>query len=163
MTNENASREQQSRAAEEFHGDENMEFDPALLNTKNMPAREGFVQRWVRTTIQGEDDTANVFRMVNLGWKPRLASSVALSEFVPTVHYQGADIIGIRGMILMERPVEMEAKQQDYYNRQANAQMASVEQNMHKVHEKGSGLTRPEFTERKSQVHRGRVAPVAPD
>jgi len=162
MSIENASREQNSRAAEEFHP-EDEEFSPALLNTKHMPPREGMEQRWIRTTIQGEDDQSNVFRAVNQGWKPRKADTVTLGQFVPTINYQGANIIGIRGMILMERPVEMGEKQRAYYDRQADTQIAAVEQNMHKVREKGSGLTRPEFTERKSSVSRGKIAPVAPD
>ena len=72
MSNDRVSREQESRAAEDIHQDYDGSFDdePSLLDTRNMPPREGFVQRWVRTTINNEDDQSNVYRSINRGWKP---------------------------------------------------------------------------------------------
>jgi len=166
MTNtDRLSREQETRVADDIHDDYGDSFDdePALLDTKHMPPREGMVQRWVRTSINSEDDQANVYRRMNQGWKPRLADTVPKGQYVPTVNYQGSNIIGIHGNILMERPIERHAKQKRREENLANAQMESVTNSMHKVHEKGSGVTRPEFTEQRSSVDRGRVAPVADD
>jgi len=166
MTNtDRLSREQETRAADDVHEDYDGTFDdePALLDTKSMPPREGFVQRWVRTTINSEDDQANVYRRMNQGWKPRLADTIPKGQYVPTVNYQGSNIIGIHGNILMERPIERHEKQQAREKNLADAQMNSVTNNMHNVHKAGSGITKPEFTEQSSRVERGRVAPVAPD
>ena len=164
MSNDRVSREQETRAVEDVH---ELGFNPvddaSLLNTENMPPREGYVQRWVRTTINNEDDQSNLYRSINRGWKPRKADSVARGMFVPQVNYQGANVIGINGMILMERPIELHEKQKAYEDQLSNNQMRAVEANMHKVHERGSGLTKPEFTEHKSSVTTGRPAPVAPD
>lgn len=157
------SRDQESRVAEERMNPADEFGTPSLLDAKNMPPREGFVQRWIRTSINNEDDQSNVYRSINQGWKPRLASSVPKGEFVPQVNYQGSDIVGIHGMILMERPADKHDRQQAYEKSIADNQMKAVTNDMHKVHKEGSGLTRPEFTEQNSRVSKGRIAPVAPD
>lgn len=163
MSTDRVSRAQETRAAEDTHESYNDDFDDSLLSTKNMPPREGFVQRWVRTTINNEEDQSNLHRSLNRGWKPRKADSVPRGIHVPTTNYEGADIIGIRGMILMERPQMMHDKEMAHEKRIADNQMASVKNDMHSVHESGSGITRPEFAEQNSSVSTGRVAPVAPD
>lgn len=159
MSNDRVSREQESRAAESMADDFG---DDSLLDTTNMPPREGFVQRWVRTTINNEDDQGNVFRSMNRGWKPRKADSVRAAG-VPTINYEGANIIGIRGMILMERPQSMHDKEVAREKYISDNLMAGVKSTMHDVHQQGSGITRPEFTEQSSRVEKGRIAPVAPD
>jgi hypothetical protein len=161
--NDRTSRDQESRVAEERVNPADEFGTPSLLDAKNMPPREGFVQRWIRTSINNEDDQSNVYRNINQGWKPRLASTVPKGEFVPQVKYQGSDIIGIHGMILMERPIETHKRQHSYEKRMADNQMSAVKNDMHKVHDSGSGLTRPEFIEQQSRVSKGRIAPVAPD
>lgn len=163
MNNDRVSREQETRAAEDIHEVYDGDFDDSLLSTKNMPPREGFVQRWVRTTIDNEDDQSNLFRSMNRGWKPRKADSVARGIMVPTTNYEGANIIGIRGMLLMERPQALHDKEMAHEKAIADNQMSSVKNDMHAVHESGSGMKRPEFVEQNSRVSTGRVAPVAPD
>lgn len=160
MSNDRVSRVQESRASENINVDS---FgDDSLLDTTNMPPREGFVQRWVRTTINNEDDQGNVFRSMNRGWKPRKADTVP-NPMVPTINYNDANVIGIRGMILMERPIELHEREVARENNISDNLMAGVKSNMHDVHTQGSGITRPEFTEQSSRVEKGRVAPVAPD
>jgi hypothetical protein len=63
----------------------------------------------------------------------------------------------------MERPIETHKRQHSYEKRMADNQMSAVKNDMHKVHDSGSGLTRPEFIEQQSRVSKGRIAPVAPD
>lgn len=163
MSNDRVSRTQESRAAEVQEEIAYDFADTSLLSTKNMPPREGFVQRWVRTTIGNEDDQSNLYRSLNQGWMPRKANTVPRGTAVPTTKYEGADVIGIRGTILMERPIEIHEREVAFEKQNTQNQMASVTQNMHNVHVAGSGVTRPEFTEHKSRVSKGRVAPVAPD
>lgn len=155
-------RAQSTREAEPVH-EPMQEWDsPALLDTKNIPARAGFVQRWVRTKVKGDDDQNNVFRKINQGWKPRLLSSVEKGQFVPNIDFQGTDVIGIHGMILMERPLEQHERQAEYNRVQTQHQMLAVTQDMHRVHEPGSGFSAPEFVENRQRVTKGRLA-VADD
>lgn len=152
-----ASRTQETRAAEEVHETYDDKWEsPSLLDTHNIPAKDGFVQRWVRTKTKGEDDQNNVFRKINQGWKPRLLSSVPKGSFVPNIDFQGSDVIGIHGMILMERPKKQHEAQAAYNRKAADNQMLAVKQNMFKVHKEGDGITRPSMNS-KSDVSKGRM------
>ena len=169
MTDSNKSRTSRattSRAAEDTHDTrdelEDIDFSPANLDTRNIPPRDGYVQRWVRTKINNEDDQSNVYRSSNVGWKPRAADSVAKGALVPTVEFNGENIIGVHDTILMERPVAIDIRHKEYERKLAASQMQAVENDMLKVHDRSSGMGRPENMS-KSSVSTGRVAPVSPD
>ncbi len=164
------SRATESRAAEEQYTDrvdeelyiDDIDFSPANLDTKNIPPREGYDQRWVRTKTGAEDDVNNVYRSTNLGWKPRRADTVPKGALVPTVEFNGDNIIGMHDTILMERPKIISEKHKAYEKQQADNLLRAAEEDMHKVHDRKSGIRRPEYNA-KSDVSRGRVAPVSSD
>lgn len=125
------SREQTVREAEDDYAtyEDFAEFD--MLSTKNLPAREGFTQRWVRTKIKGVDDYTNVQRKMAKGWKPRLLSSAPKGQFISHIQFMGQDVIGNpMGMLLMERPEEMHARERIHVKRMVNNQLIAVEQSI---------------------------------
>jgi len=151
------SREQQLREAEEVHESYNENWEtPSMLDTTNIPAREGYVQRWVRTKVKGEDDQNNVFKKINQGWRPRQLSSVPKGQFVPNVVFNGSNVIGIHGNILMERPEAQHLSHAEYNRKQSAKQMTAVKQNMFNVHSAGDGMVAPSMTN-KSEVRKGRL------
>jgi hypothetical protein len=160
------SRASESRAADNLHDAsdelEDIDFNPANLDTRNIPPREGYVQRWVRTKTGSKDDPSNVYRSSNMGWKPRQASTIKKGAMVPSVEYDGDDIVGVHDMILMERPVSIDKKHQAYQQRMTDGQMQAVDSDLLKVHDKSSGMGRPSSNNR-SRVSTGRVAPVSSD
>lgn len=163
MTGTRTSRTQESRQGEETHeGYQDNWESPSLLDTKHIPARNGMVQRWVRTKLKNDDDQNNVFRKINQGWQPRSMDSVPKGQFVPKIDFQGGDVIGIHGMILMERPAEQNEKHSAYNRKVTQDQMKAVTSDMHSVHEDGDGFTRPEMKSH-SSVSKGRITKVAPD
>ena len=147
-------RTQESREAQV---EENYTWEtPALLDTKNIPARPGYVQRWVRTELKGKDDQANVFKKVNQGWNPRALSSVEKGKFIPHIDFNGTDVIGIHGMILMERPEAQHKSQAEYNRRTTSNQMRAVEENMFKVQDRDGKMPMKGFVENHSEVSKGR-------
>lgn len=160
MSNDRESRSQEIRAAEPVHEAYGNWEDDSLLSTDNIPAREGYTQRWVRTQLKGKPDHSNVFKKANKGWRPRPMSSVPKGQFVPNVDFQGVDVVGIHGMILMERPIQLHERERQEVKRDTSLQMQAVKSDMYRVHDKNSGLTRPEFTEERTQTSRGRIAAV---
>jgi len=165
-TNSRTSRAASSRAAEEVHetrddlGD--IDFSPANLDTRNIPPRDGYVQRWVRTKVGNDADPSNVYRSANLGWKPRQADTVQKGSMVPTVEFNGDNIIGVHDTILMERPKTVDDKHKAYTQKMADNQMQAVESDLLKVHDRTSGMGRPQSNS-SSSVSTGRVAPVTND
>lgn len=158
------SRVQESRAAEMVHEPyDDIDWEPkGLLDTSRIPARPGFVQRWVRTELNGLPDPNNVGKRFNQGWRPRAADSVPQGDYVPTIDYRGSNVIGMVGMILMERPQHIHEQHRRYVASMNDAQTRSVTENLYRVHERGDGFGRP-TVQNESRVSRGRQAPVADD
>lgn len=156
---ERLSREQETRTAEPIHEEYQQWDQDLLLSTDFIPARPGFVQRWVRTDIKGKEDQSNVYKKFNKGWKPRLLDTVPKGQFVMNLDFQGQQVIGIHGMILMERPRQIHDRQAQQVKESTALQMKAVENDMYKVHDPSSGFGRPEFSNT-SKVSRGRIAPI---
>lgn len=159
MTRATDTRAQEARAANPLHEQwDDIDFEESvLLDTKNIPPLEGMVQRWVRTKIRGQDDQSNVSLRMGEGWRPRLLDTVPAGRFVPKVDFEGMGVIGKQGMILMHRPARLHGKQAAYIAGQTQDQMAAVENNLFRVHQEGSKLTRPSISH-KSAVTKGRLA-----
>lgn len=158
------SRAQESRAAEDFHEmTDDVDWEPrGLLDDRHIPPRPGYVQRWVRTHLNGVEDPNNVGRRYNQGWRPRPADSVPEGSYVPTVMHQGSNVVGIYGMVLMERPASINAKHRAHVRAMTDAQSTAISESLFRVHEPGDGFGRPTINAR-SRVSRGRSAPVADD
>lgn len=153
------SREQELREADPIHEEYESWDSELLLDTRNIPARPGYVQRWVRRSINGTEDQSNVFKKMNKGWKPRQRSTVPKGQYVMHTDFEGEDVIGIREMILMERPEALQERQRRQVREATDLQMNAVKNDLYKVHDPSSGMTRPEFSE-KTKVSRGRIAPI---
>lgn len=160
------SREQQLREANPVHDEYAAWDNDSLLSTDNIPAREGYVQRWVRTTIKGQDDHTNVFKKYNKGWKPRPLDSIPKGQFVPHIDFQGVNVVGIHGMILMERPEQLHERQRKQIDEQNRLQQMAVKHNLYKDYENDRSardyITAPEY-EVQSRVSKGRIAPIVDD
>lgn len=151
-------RVQETREATPVH-DEFPQIDfegSSLLDTRNIPPRPGFVQRWIRTKIRGEDDQSNVAMKMNYGWRPRLLDTIPKGIYVPKVDFNGINVVGIHGMILVERPAALHEKEAAYIRKQIDNQMAGVKNNMFNVHQEGHGFSRPSMQD-KSVVTKGRL------
>jgi hypothetical protein len=160
---ERKSRTRDSRAGDEIHeayGD--MWNQSGLLDTSHIPARAGFVQRWVRTKMNGVDDPKNVMKRMNQGYRPRLADTVPAGTFAPTVNSrQFGDIIGMDGIILMERPAKLHESHARHNREMAAKQMEAVNGILNQAQEPGKGFG-PVKMNASSQAETGhRPAPVA--
>lgn len=162
---ERPSRDQESRASEEGHDewDDNWNPSQGLLDAKDFPPREGFAQRWVRTHMNGREDAANVMRKANQGWRPRKASTVPKGKFAPTFSMRGEDVIGMDGIVLMERPLRIHEKHAAHIREMSGMQMQAVESQLASSHEAGNKAFGAPVMDANSAVSQGRPAPVADD
>ena len=160
---ERPTRNQDVRESDDIHEeyDDNWE-PPGLLDASKLPPRPGFVQRWVRTKLNGVDDAANVGRKYNQGWRPRPADTVPSGVYIPRIMHAGASVVGMEGMILMERPEKLHDAHARRNQNATASQMRSVDENLFRAHTPGSGMSAPR-REGSTRVTKGRPAPVADD
>lgn len=119
---------------------------PSTLPTPD--PRPGIVYRWVATAILGQADPANVSKRMREGWEPVKASDH------PELHIPGnaSGNVEIGGLMLCRGTTEQAKARDAYYNRQAEQQMESVDNNLMQQ----SDPRMPLFKERRSEVSRGR-------
>lgn len=146
-----------SREAETLHPtreDESraeMWTPPAVLDAP--PARPGFRQRWVSTSILGQPVPHHTVRRFREGWTPRPADSVPKDFHVPTIaHGEYKGYIGVEGMILCELPEERAKARERYFQQKTNELDSFVDNALNKV-EKAGGV--PIDRDRKTSVSRG--------
>tara|TARA_Y100001938_G_C7920376_1_gene344183 strand:+ start:266 stop:652 length:387 start_codon:yes stop_codon:yes gene_type:complete len=99
-----------------------------MLEAPSPPA--GFVHRWVRIGIRGEDDKTNVHSRLREGWEPVRADEYPDFE-APTIDegkFQG--VIGNGGLMLCRLPEETVSERTAYFRDQTRNQMKAVDENL---------------------------------
>lgn len=108
----------------------------------------GFVYRWIATHILGQADPSNVSKKMREGWEPVKAADH------PELMLEGSAKTGnveIGGLMLCKMDKELAQSRDEYYNRQASAQMESVDNHFMR----NSDPRMPLFSEKKTSVERG--------
>lgn len=96
------------------------------------PAHDGFVHRWIRVAMRGEEDKMNVNAKLREGWEPVRKDEYPDYE-APTIddgRYEG--IIGQGGLMLCRIPEETVAERTAYYGGRTREQMTAVDQDLMK-------------------------------
>ena len=124
---------------------------PSLLDAPTPPP--GFVYRWLRESMVGQDDKANMSKRIREGWEP--VRSEEHPEFeAPTIEEgRHAGVIGVGGLLLAKMPVETVEQRRAYYNQMATQQMEAVDSNLMRESDSRMPLSSPE---RRTQVTFGR-------
>ena len=108
----------------------------------------GYVYRWIATHVLGQADPTNVSRKMREGWEPVKADDH------PELMLQGNAKTGnveIGGLMLCKMPVEQARARDEYYSKQAQAQMDSVDNHFMR----NNDPRMPLFSDRKTSTTRG--------
>lgn len=108
----------------------------------------GFVYRWIATHVLGQADPTNVSRKMREGWVPVKA------EDHPELMLVGSSKTGnveIGGLMLCKMSVEQARARDEYYAKQAQAQMDSVDNHFMR----NNDPRMPLFSDRKTSTTRG--------
>ena len=92
----------------------------------------GYVHRWIRVAMRGEEDKMNVHSKLREGWEPVRADEYPNYE-APTIdggRYDG--VIGQGGLMLCRIPVETANERSAYYGLRTREQMQAVDQDLMK-------------------------------
>lgn len=102
-------------------------YDPGLDPIEAMtnplwapPARDGYVQRWIRMTVQNKDDGRNVKTQRRLGWVPRSIDSLEAKDRVNlgVDADQGDGLIWSGDLVLCEMDANRAAKFEEHSRKQ---------------------------------------------
>jgi hypothetical protein len=122
---------------------------PSRLDAPEPP--EGYVHRWIRVAMRGEDDKINVHQKLREGWEP--VRSDEYPDFdAPTIdegRYEG--VIGTGGLMLCRIPEETAQERTAYYGGRTREQMQAVDQDLMKDEHPSMPITR----DRRSRVSFG--------
>ena len=108
----------------------------------------GYVYRWVATHVLGQAEVTNTSRRLREGWEPVKA------EDHPELMMMGNEKTGnveIGGLMLCKMPREMAQARDEYFAKQAQAQMESVDNSFMR----NNDPRMPLFADRKSTTSRG--------
>jgi len=100
------------------------------------PAPQGYAHRWIRTSVAGFEDTANVTKKFREGWEFVRAEEIKNSADIhkyPTIsqgQYEGC--IGIGGLVLARIPEEILKSRAEYFSKITQDQMTAVDNDLMK-------------------------------
>lgn len=117
-------------------------------NLPDPKPRPGIVHRWIATHVLGQPDPTNVSRKMREGWVPVKATDY------PELQLEGTGANGnveIGGLMLCAMSAEKAKARDRYYQKQAEAQMSSVDNSFMK----NNDARMPLFTDRKTATTRG--------
>lgn len=124
-----------------------MEYRPSSTLPDPRPV-PGYTFRWIATHVLGQSDATNVSRKMRDGWVPVKA------EDHPELMLEGSAKTGnveIGGLMLCKMPSERAISMSEYYAKQSQAQMESVDNNFMRQNDPRMPL----FSEKKTSVARG--------
>ena len=103
---------------------------PSRLEAPEAP--EGYVHRWIRTSMRNEEDTMNVHTKLREGWEPVRAEEYPDYNYPVIDEGRHAGVIGQGGLMLCRIPVETAQERSEYYGTRTREQMTAVDQDMMK-------------------------------
>ena len=100
------------------------------------PAPQGFAHRWVRTSVAGFEDTANVTKKLREGWEfvraEEIKNSPEINKYPIIKQGQYEGCIGIGGLVLARIPEEILKSRAEYFERITQDQMNAVDNDLMK-------------------------------
>ena len=112
----------------------------------------GYAYRWIRVSSMNAADPRNLSKALQEGWEAvRAEEQPNLALLIdPGSRYK--DNIEVGGLLLCKTPIEFKEQRDEYFQRQTNAQMQSVDNALMRQ----SDARMPLFNERKSTTTFGK-------
>ena len=112
----------------------------------------GYAFRWIRISSLGKDDATNISGKLREGWEPVRAIDHPEIRLFGSSNPKFPDCVEVGGLLLCKTPVEFTQQRDEYYRKQADAQMASVDN----TYMRENDPRMPMFKERSSKVTFGK-------
>ena len=114
--------------------------------------QEGYVYRWIRVSSMNAADPRNFSKALQEGWEAvRLEEQPNMALLIdPNSRYK--DNIEVGGLLLCKAPIELKQQRDAYFQKQTDAQQASVDNTLMRQND----ARMPLFNERKSSTSFGK-------
>ena len=145
----------ENRLARELENRESTQRKVQWTPPQTLPSpkeQPGWVFRWIRTSMMGQADPTNTSAKLREGWEPCKAEDhpELMLQADPNSRFKGNIEIG--GLLLCKAPEELMKQRDDFYQKQAQAQINSVDNNFMRLND----ARMPLFNERNSTTTLGR-------
>tara|TARA_A100001391_G_scaffold205341_2_gene205188 strand:+ start:795 stop:1265 length:471 start_codon:yes stop_codon:yes gene_type:complete len=101
---------------------------PSLLDAP--PAPDGFVHRWIRSEMLGQDDKPNFTKRMREGYEPVRADEYPDFDCATIDEGKYKGVIGVGGLILARLPVEVADSRKKYFAQKTSQQMTAVDNDL---------------------------------
>ena len=107
---------------------------------------EGWVFRWIRTSMIGNPDNTNVSSKFREGWEVVSAESQPKLKILTDENSRWANegAIEVGGLLLCKAPVEMVRDRKEYYDNMADQQMSGIDNNYLRENDPRMPMLQPE-------------------
>ena len=100
------------------------------------PAPNGYSHRWIRTTVQGFEDTANVSKKMREGWEfvkvEQVQNEIGTNKYPYYTEGKYEGCIGIGGLVLARIPNEILESRAEYFKKLTQDRMNAVDNDLMK-------------------------------
>ena len=110
--------------------------------------QDGFVFRWIRTSLMGNADNVNASKRFREGWEPVRAEDHPELMLETDRDSKFTGNIEVGGLLLCKAPEEKMAQRQKHYQDVASQQMQSVDNSFMKENDPRMPLLKPDRTTR---------------
>jgi hypothetical protein len=120
------------------------------------PAPEGYEYRWIRESMLGQEDKANVARRIREGWELVRGTDLPAEYSYPTADTgRHAGLVYSEGLLLAKIPTETREERNAYYEDQARMKKEALDNTMFNESRKDSRYVKYD-SDRKSNVTFGK-------
>jgi hypothetical protein len=125
--------------------------DDSWIPTSVLPTpdpQDGWIFRWVRTSVLGHSDNTNVSKKFRDGWEPVRAEDHLELKVIPDINSQFKGNLEVGGLLLCKAPKEKMRARTKHFEEAARRQMESVDRNYMRENDPRMPLLRPEKSTR---------------
>ena len=112
----------------------------------------GFAYRWIRVSTLNSADPRNLSAKLREGWEPVKLEEQPKFQLLIDPNSRFKDNIEVGGLLLCKTPQELVDQRNDYYQKQSEGQIESVDNNLMRQNDPRMPL----FNERKSSTSFGK-------
>ena len=144
-----------TRLARELDTRETAERPKQWMRPETLPQPDkqpGYAYRWVRVSTLSQPDARNISSKLREGWEPVRIEEQPQFKMLVDPNSRFKDNIEVAGLLLCKMPNEFVAQRNNYYAKQTNDQIESVDNNFMRENDPRMPL----FKERKSTASFGK-------